>query len=164
MVEHSSEEHFFKAECCCCGSFEQGQSDELLVKFNQLVHVFLKPCIYLLGLQVFNWRVVDCDLAIGLCTILPRADVFKILWKVIDNTWQNYDKILVGNKKISYSIPALQYTISSLVIPFHFFQAVAKIGSTLCCLYDEVDEQKKFLSVITDAEWGIKLGKLEVCE
>uniref|UniRef100_A0A8C4EG18 Kinetochore associated 1 n=1 Tax=Dicentrarchus labrax TaxID=13489 RepID=A0A8C4EG18_DICLA len=46
---------------------------------------------------VFNWRVVDCDLAIGLCTLLSKAEVFKILWKVIDNTWQNYDKILVGN-------------------------------------------------------------------
>lgn len=49
-----------------------------------------------LWLQVFNWRVVDCDLAIGLCTLLPKVEVFKILWKVIDNTWQNYDKILVG--------------------------------------------------------------------
>ena len=46
--------------------------------------------------QVFNWRVVDCDLAIGLCTLLSKAEVTKILWKVIDNTWQNYDKILVG--------------------------------------------------------------------
>lgn len=51
---------------------------------------------FFFGLQVFNWRVVDCDLAIGLCTLLPKAEVFKILWKVIDNTWQNYDKILVG--------------------------------------------------------------------
>lgn len=49
------------------------------------------------GLQVFNWRMVDCDLAIGLCTLLSKAEVYKILWKVIDNTWQNYDKILVGN-------------------------------------------------------------------
>lgn len=46
---------------------------------------------------MFNWRVVDCDLAIGLCTLLSKAEVSKILWKVIDNTWQNYDKILVGN-------------------------------------------------------------------
>lgn len=45
---------------------------------------------------MFNWRVVDCDLAIGLCTLLSKAEVYKILWKVIDNTWQNYDKILVG--------------------------------------------------------------------
>lgn len=46
---------------------------------------------------MFNWRVVDCDLAIGLCTLLSKAEVSKILWKVIDNTWQNYDKILVGS-------------------------------------------------------------------
>uniref|UniRef100_A0A8D3B3M7 Kinetochore associated 1 n=1 Tax=Scophthalmus maximus TaxID=52904 RepID=A0A8D3B3M7_SCOMX len=84
--------------------------------------------------QVFNWRVVDCDLAIGLCTLLSKYEVFKILWKVIDNTWQNYDKIL----------------------------AVARIGANLCCLYNEAEEQEKFLSVITDAEWGIKLGKLEI--
>ncbi|XP_024131370.1 kinetochore-associated protein 1 [Oryzias melastigma] len=84
--------------------------------------------------KVFNWRVVDCDLAIGLCTLLTRAEVFKTLWKVIDNTWQNYDKIL----------------------------AVAKIGANLSCLYKEPEELKKFLSVITDAEWGIKLGKLEI--
>uniref|UniRef100_A0A3P8UD43 Kinetochore associated 1 n=1 Tax=Amphiprion percula TaxID=161767 RepID=A0A3P8UD43_AMPPE len=84
--------------------------------------------------KVFNWRVVDCDLAIGLCTLLSKADVFKILWKVIDNTWQNYDKIL----------------------------AVARVGANLCCLYNEAEEQKKFLSVITDAEWGIKLSKLEI--
>lgn len=44
---------------------------------------------------------MDCDLAVGLCTLLSKAEVFKILWKVIDNTWQNYDKILVINK-ISY--------------------------------------------------------------
>ncbi|XP_070712166.1 kinetochore-associated protein 1-like [Pempheris klunzingeri] len=84
--------------------------------------------------KVFNWRVVDCDLAIGLCTLLSKAEVFKILWKVIDNTWQNYDKIL----------------------------AVARIGANLCCLYDEAEEREKFLSVITDAEWGIKLSKLEI--
>uniref|UniRef100_A0A8C9YCM8 Kinetochore associated 1 n=1 Tax=Sander lucioperca TaxID=283035 RepID=A0A8C9YCM8_SANLU len=84
--------------------------------------------------KVFNWRVVDCDLAIGLCTLLSKAEVSKILWKVIDNTWQNYDKIL----------------------------AVARIGANLCCLYSEAEEQEKFLSVITDAEWGIKLSKLEI--
>ncbi|XP_017269121.1 kinetochore-associated protein 1 [Kryptolebias marmoratus] len=84
--------------------------------------------------KVFNWRVVDCDLAIGLCTLLSKAEVFKLLWKVIDNTWQNYDKIL----------------------------AVARIGANLCCLYNEPKEQMKFLSVITDAEWGVKLGKLEI--
>ncbi|XP_078106919.1 kinetochore-associated protein 1 isoform X1 [Sander vitreus] len=84
--------------------------------------------------KVFNWRVVDCDLAIGLCTLLSKVEVSKILWKVIDNTWQNYDKIL----------------------------AVARIGANLCYLYSEAEEQEKFLSVITDAEWGIKLSKLEI--
>lgn len=60
--------------------------------------IFLNNCVSIFfGLQVFNWRMVDCDLAIGLCTLLSKAEVYKILWKVIDNTWQNYDKILVGN-------------------------------------------------------------------
>uniref|UniRef100_A0A3Q2EJQ6 Kinetochore associated 1 n=1 Tax=Cyprinodon variegatus TaxID=28743 RepID=A0A3Q2EJQ6_CYPVA len=90
--------------------------------------------IHFLLFQVFSWRVVDCDFAIGLCTLLPNAEVFKILWKIIDNTWQNYDKIL----------------------------AVARIGANLCSLYNEPEQQKKFLSVITDAEWGVKLGKLEI--
>lgn len=49
--------------------------------------------------------MVDHDFAIGLCTLLPKAEVFKILWKVIDNTWQNYDKILVG------TLVALLYSI-----------------------------------------------------
>lgn len=40
---------------------------------------------------------------------------------------------------------------------------MARIGANLCCLYGEAEEQGKFLSVITDAEWGIKLSKLEVC-
>ncbi len=40
---------------------------------------------------------------------------------------------------------------------------MARIGANLCSLYNDEEEQEKFLSVITDAEWGIKLGKLEVC-
>ncbi|KAL0979386.1 hypothetical protein UPYG_G00184390 [Umbra pygmaea] len=84
--------------------------------------------------KVFNWRVVDCDLAIGLCTLLSETEVFTILWKVVDNTWQNYDKIL----------------------------AVAVVGAHLSSLYNNEEEQKKFLSIVTDAEWGIKLGKLGI--
>ncbi|KAM6954421.1 kinetochore-associated protein 1 [Aplochiton taeniatus] len=84
--------------------------------------------------KVFNWRVVDCDLAIGLCTLLSKAEVFKLLWKVINNTWQNYDKIL----------------------------AVAMVGARLCSLYKDEEEQEKFYSVITDAEWGIKLARLGI--
>ncbi|CAL8347314.1 unnamed protein product [Lota lota] len=84
--------------------------------------------------KVFNWRVLDCDLAIGLCTLLSKTEVFKLLWKVVDNTWQNYDKIM----------------------------AVAVVGAQLSHLYQEKPEEEKFLSVITDAEWGIKLGKLGI--
>ncbi|XP_061622950.1 kinetochore-associated protein 1 isoform X2 [Phyllopteryx taeniolatus] len=84
--------------------------------------------------KVFNWRMVDCDLAIGLCMLISKEEVFKILWKVIDNTWENYERIL----------------------------AVATIGTELCTLYDHGEEKNKFLSVITDAEWGIKLAKIEI--
>uniref|UniRef100_A0A8C5AK64 Kinetochore associated 1 n=1 Tax=Gadus morhua TaxID=8049 RepID=A0A8C5AK64_GADMO len=84
--------------------------------------------------KVFKWGVLDCDLAIGLCTLLSKTEVFKLLWKVVDNTWQNYDKIM----------------------------AVAVVGAQLCHLYQDKPEEEKFLSVITDAEWGIKLGKLGV--
>uniref|UniRef100_A0A3Q2WT44 Kinetochore associated 1 n=1 Tax=Haplochromis burtoni TaxID=8153 RepID=A0A3Q2WT44_HAPBU len=105
---------------------------QVQLRYSQRCLLSIYVSVY--WLQVLNWRVVDCDLAIGLCTLLSKAEVFKILWKVIDNTWQNYDKIL----------------------------AVARIGANLCSLYNEAEEQRRFLSVITDAEWGIKLGKLEI--
>uniref|UniRef100_A0A9J8AM51 Kinetochore associated 1 n=1 Tax=Cyprinus carpio carpio TaxID=630221 RepID=A0A9J8AM51_CYPCA len=85
-------------------------------------------------LQVLNWRVVDSDLAIGLCTILPKASVVDILWKMIASAWQNYEKIKV----------------------------VAMVGAHLSFLYKDEEERGKFLSVITDAEWGVQLGKLGV--
>ncbi|XP_056103315.1 kinetochore-associated protein 1 isoform X1 [Rhinichthys klamathensis goyatoka] len=84
--------------------------------------------------KVLNWRVVDSDLAIGLCTILSKAAVVDILWKMITSAWQNYDKIKV----------------------------VAMVGAHLSFLYKDEEEREKFLSVITDAEWGIQLGKLGV--
>ncbi|XP_056602843.1 kinetochore-associated protein 1 [Triplophysa dalaica] len=84
--------------------------------------------------KVLNWRVVDTDLAIGLCTILSKAAVVDILWKMISSAWQNYDKI----------------------------KAVAMVGAHLSLLYKDEEERKKFLSVITDAEWGIQLGRLGV--
>ncbi|XP_069038305.1 kinetochore-associated protein 1 isoform X2 [Lepisosteus oculatus] len=84
--------------------------------------------------KVFNCRVVDCDLAIGYCCLLPKKDVFEKLWHVINNTWQNYNKIL----------------------------AVAAIGAHLSVLYGEGEEHQKFLSLIADAEWGIELGKLGI--
>uniref|UniRef100_A0AAR2LD09 RZZ complex subunit KNTC1/ROD C-terminal domain-containing protein n=1 Tax=Pygocentrus nattereri TaxID=42514 RepID=A0AAR2LD09_PYGNA len=84
--------------------------------------------------KVLNWRVVDCDLAIGLCTILCKSEVLNALWKIITSAWQNYSKIM----------------------------AVAMVGAHFSSLYDDEEEKQKFLSVITDAEWGIKLGKLGV--
>ncbi|XP_062873879.1 kinetochore-associated protein 1 [Trichomycterus rosablanca] len=84
--------------------------------------------------KVLNWKVVDCDLAIGLCTILGKSDVLDILWKIITNAWQNYDKIM----------------------------AVAMVGAHFCSLYRDDQERRKFLSVITDAAWGIRLGKFGV--
>ncbi|KPP58496.1 hypothetical protein Z043_123673, partial [Scleropages formosus] len=84
--------------------------------------------------KVLNWRVVDCSLAIGYCTLLPQSDMLEILWKVINNTWQNYHKIL----------------------------AVAMVGAQLCSLYKEETQREKFLSLVTDAEWGIKLAKLGI--
>lgn len=36
------------------------------------------------------------------------------------------------------------------------------VGAHFCSLYNDQQERKNFLSVITDAEWGIKLGKFGV--
>lgn len=84
--------------------------------------------------KVLNWRVVDSDLAIGLCTILSKPAVIDILWKIINSAWQNYDKIKV----------------------------VAMVGAHVSFLYKDEEERGKFVSVITDAEWGVQLGRLGV--
>ncbi|KAH1180193.1 hypothetical protein KIL84_009029, partial [Mauremys mutica] len=87
-----------------------------------------------LGEKVFNCRLVDHNLALGYCTILPKEDMFEKLWNVINNTRQNYNKIL----------------------------AVALVGAQLASQYDEAGERQKFKELITDAEWGIQLGKLDI--
>ncbi|KAF4011769.1 hypothetical protein G4228_004085 [Cervus hanglu yarkandensis] len=46
--------------------------------------------------KVFNCRLVDLDLALGYCTLLPQKEVFENLWKLTDKAWQNYDKILIS--------------------------------------------------------------------
>lgn len=84
--------------------------------------------------KVFNCRVVDQELALDYCTLLPRKDMFEKLWDVINNTWHNYNKIL----------------------------AVAIVGAQLASLCDEDEEIKKFQELINDAEWGIELGKLGI--
>ncbi|XP_074061606.1 kinetochore-associated protein 1 isoform X2 [Macrotis lagotis] len=84
--------------------------------------------------KVFNCRLVDLDLALGYCTLLPKKDVFEIIWKVIDTTWQNYNKIL----------------------------AVSLVGAQLAALYKEPEIRQKFQELITDAQWGLRLGKLGI--
>ncbi|KAM8993079.1 kinetochore-associated protein 1 [Ara ararauna] len=84
--------------------------------------------------KVFNCRLIDQDLALGYCTVLPKEDMFNKLWDVINNTWQNYRKIL----------------------------AVALIGAQLANQSDEAEEKQKFQELVTDAEWGIQLGKLGI--
>lgn len=49
-------------------------------------------------MQVFNCRVIDQNLALGYCTILHNEDMFNKLWDVINNTWQNYRKVLVNSQ------------------------------------------------------------------
>uniref|UniRef100_A0A8C3F6L9 Kinetochore associated 1 n=1 Tax=Chrysemys picta bellii TaxID=8478 RepID=A0A8C3F6L9_CHRPI len=84
--------------------------------------------------KVFNCRLIDHNLALGYCTILPKEDMFEKLWNVINNTRQNYNKIL----------------------------AVALVGAQLASHYGEAGERQKFKELIIDAEWGIQLGKLGI--
>ncbi|XP_016074523.1 PREDICTED: kinetochore-associated protein 1 isoform X2 [Miniopterus natalensis] len=84
--------------------------------------------------KVFNCRLVDLDLALGYCTLLPQKEVFENLWKLIDKAWQNYDKIL----------------------------AISLVGSQLASLYQETEMELKFRELSTDAQWGIRLGKLGI--
>ncbi|XP_007489958.2 kinetochore-associated protein 1 isoform X1 [Monodelphis domestica] len=84
--------------------------------------------------KVFNCRLVDHDLALGYLTLLPKKDVFENIWKVINTTWQNYSKIL----------------------------AVSQVGAQLASLYKETEIRLKFQELITDAQWGLRLGKLGI--
>ncbi|KAJ8390887.1 hypothetical protein AAFF_G00100190 [Aldrovandia affinis] len=67
---------------------------ECVHEFGKTTLAAIKAVAIALLQKVLNCRVVDCDLAIGYCTLLPKKYVLVILWKVINNTWQNYDKIL----------------------------------------------------------------------
>ncbi|XP_059844206.1 kinetochore-associated protein 1 [Hypanus sabinus] len=84
--------------------------------------------------KVFNCRVVDTDLALAYCTLLPRQIVFEKLWNIINDSWQNYNKIL----------------------------AVAVVGAQLANLHQEEEQKQKFNSLIVDTEWGLKLSKLGI--
>ncbi|XP_050002593.1 kinetochore-associated protein 1 [Alexandromys fortis] len=85
-------------------------------------------------LQVFSCRLVDLDLALAYCTLLPQKDVFENLWKLIDKAWQNYDKIL----------------------------ALSLVGFQLANLYQDIETGRRFREISIDAQWGIRLGKLGI--
>ncbi|NXU55081.1 KNTC1 protein, partial [Turnix velox] len=84
--------------------------------------------------KVFSCRFIDQNLALGYCTILPKEEMFHKLWDVINNTWQNYRKVL----------------------------AVALVGAQLANLCGETKERSKFQELVTDAKWGIQLGKFGI--
>ncbi|NWI91700.1 KNTC1 protein, partial [Pitta sordida] len=84
--------------------------------------------------KMFNCRVIDQKLALGYCTILPKEEMFKKLWDVINNTRQNYRKVL----------------------------AVAVVGAQLAEQCGEAEEKGKFQELVVDAEWGIQLGKFGI--
>ncbi|NXO40218.1 KNTC1 protein, partial [Locustella ochotensis] len=84
--------------------------------------------------KVFNSRVIDQNLALGYCTVLPKEEMFNKLWEIINNSWQNYRKVL----------------------------AVAQVGAELADQYGEAEEKRKFQELVIDAEWGIQLGKFGI--
>ncbi|OWK61134.1 Kinetochore-associated protein 1 [Lonchura striata] len=84
--------------------------------------------------KVFNSRVIDQNLALGYCTVLSKEEMFNKLWEVINNSWQNYRKVL----------------------------AVALVGAELADQYGEAEEKRKFQELVIDAEWGIQLGKFGI--
>uniref|UniRef100_A0A8C4U158 Kinetochore associated 1 n=1 Tax=Falco tinnunculus TaxID=100819 RepID=A0A8C4U158_FALTI len=114
----------------------QGQSEtkSFLVAMKQKCTSVILTTILTLLHKVFNCRDIDQNLALGYCTVLPKEDMFNKLWDVIDNTWQNYRKVL----------------------------AVALIGAQLANQCGEAEEKKKFQELVTDAEWGIQLGKIGI--
>ncbi|NXS10187.1 KNTC1 protein, partial [Neodrepanis coruscans] len=84
--------------------------------------------------KVFNCRVIDHRLALGYCTVLPKEEMFRKLWDVINNGPLNYRKVL----------------------------AVALVGAELAEQCGEAEEKRKFQELVIDAEWGIQLGKLGI--
>ncbi|PNJ82162.1 KNTC1 isoform 6 [Pongo abelii] len=110
------------------------KSRHVVMELKEKAVIFIRENATTLLHKVFNCRLVDLDLALGYCTLLPQKDVFENLWKLIDKAWQNYDKIL----------------------------AISLVGSELASLYREIEMGLKFRELSTDAQWGIRLGKLGI--
>uniref|UniRef100_A0A8B9IIP1 Kinetochore associated 1 n=1 Tax=Anser cygnoides TaxID=8845 RepID=A0A8B9IIP1_ANSCY len=110
------------------------ETKSFLIAMKQKSTSVIMTTILTLLHKVFNCRLIDQNLALGYCTILPKEDMFNKLWDVINNTWQNYKKIL----------------------------AVALVGVQLANQCGEAEEKRKFQELVTDAEWGIQLGKFGI--
>ncbi|KAM5199524.1 kinetochore-associated protein 1 isoform 2-T2 [Hipposideros larvatus] len=110
------------------------KSKQVIMVLKEKAVTFVRANATTLLHKVFNCRLVDLDLALGYCTLLPQKEVFENLWKLIDKAWQNYDKIL----------------------------AISLVGSQLASLYQETEMVFKFRELSTDAQWGIRLGKLGI--
>ncbi|XP_005875628.1 PREDICTED: kinetochore-associated protein 1 [Myotis brandtii] len=109
-------------------------SRKVMVALKEKAITFVRGNATTLLHKVFNCRLVDLDLALSYCTLLPQKEVFESLWKLIDKAWQNYDKIL----------------------------AISLVGSQLASLYHETEMELRFRELSTDAQWGIRLGKLGI--
>lgn len=59
-----------------------------------------------------------------------------------------------------FSFQIIYYT--SIHFLSHFFKAVALVGVQLATQCGEAEEKRKFQELVTDAEWGIQLGKFGV--
>ncbi|NWR90021.1 KNTC1 protein, partial [Furnarius figulus] len=110
------------------------ETKSFLIAMRQKCSSAIRTTTLTLLHKVFNSRVIDQALALGYCTILPKEEMFKKLWDVINNTWQNYRKVL----------------------------AVALVGAQLADQYGEAEEKRKFQELVIDAEWGIQLGKFGI--
>ncbi|KFQ38772.1 Kinetochore-associated protein 1, partial [Mesitornis unicolor] len=110
------------------------ETKSFLISMKQKCTSRIMTTILTLLHKVFNCRNIDQNLAFGYCTVLPKEDMFNKLWDIINNTWQNYRKVL----------------------------AVALVGAQLAKQYGEAEKEKKFQELITDAEWGIQLGKFGI--
>ncbi|XP_007936326.1 kinetochore-associated protein 1 [Orycteropus afer afer] len=110
------------------------KSRSVVAELKEKAVMFIRGNAATLLHKVFNCRLVDLDLALGYCTLLPQKEVFENLWKLVDKAWQNYDKIL----------------------------AISLVGSQLARLYQEREMELKFCELSTDAQWGVRLGKLGI--
>ncbi|GAB1290171.1 Kinetochore-associated protein 1 [Apodemus speciosus] len=143
-------------------------SRHIMTKLKEKSIMFLRGNATTLLHKVFNCRLVDLDLALAYCTLLPQKDVFENLWKFIDKAWQNYDKILRSRQ----TWEELENWVSSCrhwllfqfqaELEFDRKAALSLVGSRLADLYQDIETGLRFRELSIDAKWGIRLGKLGI--